>query len=111
MTDFMSTEEEQMIQRNRAVEDPRREDERRIGFTPKGFHNKAQGQRRSRATLGCDWTTVMYPEGVPQLIDSWFSGRFSIVQPLQGWAFISHTNPGCAHFVRDPGLCCETPLG
>jgi hypothetical protein len=38
--------------------------ERFNAFTPKAFHSKAQGQRRSRATLGEKAMRQIYPEGV-----------------------------------------------
>ncbi len=41
--------------------------------------------------------------------DSQVPGELTIVQPLQGWAGEFHFYPGCAHFVRDPGLRCLTP--
>ncbi len=37
-----------------------------VPFTPKALYPKAQGQRRSRATLGSDSKTSHYAEGVRQ---------------------------------------------
>ena len=62
-------------------------------FTPKGFHSKAQGQRRSRATLGLKATMIVYPEGVRPLG----------VQPLRGscrWAMF----PRVRDFVATLGF-------
>ncbi len=44
-----------------------------VAFTPKALHSKAQGQRRSRATLGKK-TDNIYPEGVaPPIVCNAFS--------------------------------------
>ncbi len=48
-------------------------------LTPKALHAKAQGQRRSRATLGTGRKIRIYPEGVrPKLICSVFCGQGEI---------------------------------
>ena len=71
-------------------------------FTPKALHNKAQGQRRSRATLGLDAKTFRYAEGVIH--------GFCIT-PLaycdQGFSFTQGAlrDPVA---LRDPGLCYIT---
>ncbi len=52
-------------------------------FTPKALHSKAQGQRRSRATLGT-WNKIrIYPEGVipDELCNSFGVKYLSIAHP------------------------------
>ena len=34
-----------------------------------------------------------------------------LVEPFQGSCVVIVIDPGCALCVRDPGLCCDTPLG
>ena len=77
-----------------------------IQFTPKAFDIVAQGQRRSRATLGCGCQAYANPEGVPQ----WRR----VVQPLQGCELSLFVTQGGAQRLRrfaDPGLWCEDPVG
>jgi hypothetical protein len=50
-------------------------------FTPKALHSKAQGQRRSRATLGGKIKINIYPEGVgPSILCNAFSVK-AFVRP------------------------------
>ena len=88
--------------------------------TPKALHNKAQGQRRSRATLGNGYDQEpANPERVPQGL--WMTRRVRgststmggatrnlYVKPLQGLKEVGVRLPQGA--LRDPGLCCITAL-
>ena len=45
---------------------PRSSNSARINSALQGLHNKAQGQRHCRATLGCEPSEPKNPDGVPQ---------------------------------------------
>ena len=54
---------------------------------PKGLDNKAQGQRHRRATLGDELSGGDEPQRGSTFVESLYSGRFTVVQPFQGWGF------------------------
>ena len=56
-------------------------------FTPKALHSKAQGQRRSRATLGKDYEYSPYPKGVAPSV--WYNA-FGVKKSC------GIDDPGCA---------------
>jgi hypothetical protein len=66
-------------------------------FTPKGFDSKAQGQRRSRATLGKSLNKTTTPKGLHHRFCVTLSAyRYDWASPTQG-------------ALRDPGLWNVTP--
>jgi len=75
--------------------------------TPKAFHNTAQ--RRSRATLGNGGRQPLEPcQGSTTRTLAVFR-RIDDCSTLSGLWIHRLAHPGCAHFVRNPGLWCETP--
>ena len=81
---------------------------RRVGRpTAKPLHNKAQGRDQRERTLGGRAERRGNPNGVAQA----GSARGLLWNPFRVRGHVVPGSPGCAHFVRDPGLCCPTPVG
>ncbi len=78
--------------------------------TPKAFHNTAQGQRRSRATLGNGGRQPVEPckgsttRSLSRFSGSRFSGKLTIVQPFQGCGLIRWSPQGALTSFTTPGF-------